>query len=178
MTFKKVFTVQRVTLVLALLICMSATLFPMPADARHDQALSESQIVAGKFDLGLFNKVMPLATSFGKPTGKPPSNAAYQNDVLIGYIFYSKAVVASAGYTGRPLNILIGLNLVGNITGVQIIEHHEPILEIGVSDKDLQNFIDQFVGLDIRKPVKIIRHAKPGQDEFDAISGASVLLLF
>ncbi|MBT7955575.1 MAG: regulatory protein NosR [Rhodospirillaceae bacterium] len=174
MTFKKVFTVQRVTLVLALLICMSATLFPMPADARHDQALSESQIVAGKFDLGLFNKVMPLATSFGKPTGKPPSNAAYQNDVLIGYIFYSKAVVASAGYTGRPLNILIGLNLVGNITGVQIIEHHEPILEIGVSDKDLQNFIDQFVGLDIRKPVKIIRHAKPGPDEFDAISGASV----
>ena len=174
MAFKKVPPVQRLRIFLALLIFVCVAFGPVPVHAGHDKNLTDSQIIAGNFNPALFNKVMPQATNYGKPTGTPPSNAAYQNDVLTGYVFYSKAVIASAGYTGRPLNILIGLNLAGKITGAKIIEHHEPILEIGVSDQDLQNFIDQFIGLDIRKPVKIVRHANPGPNEFDAISGASV----
>ncbi len=171
---RKTSIVQRISLFLAILVFVFTACTVPTAKARHDRAVSESQIAAGDFNPGLFNKVMPMATSFSKSTGAPPSHAAYRNDVLIGYVIYSKAVVASAGYTGRPLNILIGLNLAGIITGAHIVEHHEPILEIGVSDKDLQNFISQFVGLDIRHPVKIVRHAKPGLNEFDAVSGASV----
>lgn len=157
-----------------------ATLLPPAALARHDQATNNanSQNSAAKpshkLDRGQFSAVMPEATSYGKATGAPLSVAAYKEEALIGYIFNSRAVVASAGYSGRPLDILVGINLAGIITGTLIIEHHEPILEIGVSDNDLQNFITQFVGLDIRNPIKIKRNADRSKMEINAISGASV----
>ncbi|MBT3990193.1 MAG: regulatory protein NosR [Rhodospirillaceae bacterium] len=157
-----------------------ATLLPPAALARHDQATNNanSQNSAAKpshkLDRGQFGAVMPEATSYGKATGAPLSVAAYKEEALIGYIFNSRAVVASAGYSGRPLDILVGINLAGIITGTLIIEHHEPILEIGVSDNDLQNFITQFVGLDIRNPIKIKRNADRSKMEINAISGASV----
>ena len=157
-----------------------ATLLPPAALARHDQATNNanSQNSAAKpshkLDRGQFSAVMPEATSYGKATGAPLSVAAYKEEALIGYIFNSRAVVASAGYSGRPLDILVGINLAGIITGTLIIEHHEPILEIGVSDNDLQNFITQFVGLDIRNPIKIKRNADRSKMEINAISCASV----
>ena len=157
-----------------------ATLLPPAALARHDQATNNanSQNSAAKpshkLDRGQFGAVMPEATSYGKATGAPLSVAAYKEEALIGYIFNSRAVVASAGYSGRPLDILVGINLAGIITGTLIVEHHEPILEIGVSDNDLQNFITQFVGLDIRNPIKIKRNADRSKMEINAISGASV----
>ncbi|MCH8349996.1 MAG: hypothetical protein IIB29_07065, partial [Chloroflexi bacterium] len=119
---------------------------------------------AGQELKDLFAKVFPQVTRFGLLGGKPQAAPAYRGEKLAGYVFFTRSVIASVGYTGEPLNVLVGLDLDGKITGALIIEHTEPILAIGVTDQDLRNFTQQYTGLDIRKAVRISRRAPAGPD--------------
>ena len=125
-------------------------------------------------DAKTLGAVVPGATAVGAFTGEPPSAPALREGGVIGYVFYSRQVIASTGYSGKPLNVLVGLDPEGRITGARIVEHHEPILAIGVSDDDLSRFIDQHRGLDIRNPVRIERVARPADGVLATVSNASV----
>lgn len=129
---------------------------------------------AGQDLKDLFTKVFPQATRFGLLGGSPQAAPVYRDEKLAGYVFFTRSVIASVGYTGEPLNVLVGLDMDGKITGALIIEHAEPILTIGVTDQDLQNFTQQYAGLDIRKPVRISRRPPAGPDGVVAVSGASI----
>ena len=84
-------------------------------------------------DAARLAEVMPGATRVGVVEGEPPAAPAYRGDELLGYVFHTREVVASVGYSGKPLDVLVGLGLDGRITGASIIEQHEPILVIGVA---------------------------------------------
>ncbi len=119
-------------------------------------------------------EVFPTATAFGPAEGTPPAAAAYRDGTLVGYIFASRQVVASSGFSGKPLNILAGVDLDGRITGAVILEHKEPILVIGVSDRDLAAFVAQYRGLDIRDPVRVSRRPGRAEGRVDAVVGATI----
>jgi transcriptional regulator of nitric oxide reductase len=121
-----------------------------------------------------FPEVFSEATAFGPMEGAPPAAAAYRQGTLVGYIFESKQVVASSGFSGKPLNVLAGVDLDGRITGAVILEHKEPILVIGVSDRDLAAFVAQYRGLDIRDPVRVSRRPGGGEGRVDAVVGATI----
>lgn len=122
-----------------------------------------------------WREVLPGADRIGAVEGRPPAAPAYAGDRLVGYIFRSSAVVASAGYGGKPVDLLIGLDAQATITGARLLEHHEPILAIGVREADLQRFIDAHRGLDLRNPGRPRRGLTgPGGAPLDAISGATV----
>jgi transcriptional regulator of nitric oxide reductase len=76
-------------------------------------------------------QAMPGATRIGEATGNPAAAPAYRDGELIGYVFHSREVVQSVGYSGKPLDVLVGLDLDARITGATILEQHEPILVIG-----------------------------------------------
>ena len=116
---------------------------------------------------------MPGATRVGEMTGEPAAMPAYRESELIGYVFHTREVVQSVGYSGKPLDVLVGLGLDGRITGAEILEQNEPILVIGVSHEDLEQFVDQYRGVDVRAPVEVVRVA-PGAGEVDAVSGATI----
>ncbi len=115
----------------------------------------------------------PIATHIGAMEGEPPSAAVYQRGRIVGYLLFTQDVVASKGFSGKPFNIALGLALDGTIAGARIIEQHEPILVIGVSAKDLEAFVSQYVDLDIRTPVKVARTVRH-ENEVDAVSGATI----
>lgn len=115
----------------------------------------------------------PIATHIGAMEGEPPSAAVYQRGRIVGYFLFTRDVVASKGFSGKPFNIALGLALDGTIAGARIIEQHEPILVIGVSAKDLDAFVAQYIGLDIRAPVKVVRTVR-NENEVDAVSGATI----
>jgi transcriptional regulator of nitric oxide reductase/ferredoxin len=121
----------------------------------------------------VMNELFPVATRLGPMDGEPPAAEVFQRDRSIGYLFYTQSVVASVGFSGKPLNIAVGLSNEGIIVGARIVEHHEPILVIGVADNDLQNFVAQYVGRDIRNPVEVSRRPM-GVDGLDAVSGATI----
>ncbi len=139
---------------------------PMGAGATDDSA-------ADSLDAH-FAQVFPGATGFGLMAGTPPAAAAYKEGVVAGYVFSTARVVESAGYSGKPLDILAGLNLDGRITGAMILQHSEPILVIGVGDDDLAAFVEQYRGLDIRNPVRVVRQGAGRPGTVDAVAGASI----
>jgi NosR/NirI family nitrous oxide reductase transcriptional regulator len=118
-------------------------------------------------------EVVPEATRIGAPQGEPVAAPAYRDGELVGYVFHTREVVQSVGYSGKPLDVLVGLGLDGRITGAEIQEQNEPILVIGVSHEDLEQFVDQYRGVDVREPVEVVRMA-PGAGEVDAVSGATI----
>lgn len=121
-----------------------------------------------------FLAVAPDAEALGPSEGTPAAQPAYRHGKLAGYVFTSRGVVASAGYSGKPLDLLIGIDLDARITGVRILEQHEPILVIGVSEENLQRFVDQYVGRDLRDPIVVTTDTPPGPGEVDAVSGATI----
>ncbi len=120
-----------------------------------------------------WRSLVPGATRIGPMEGKPPAAPVYRGDGLIGYVFSTRAVVRSTGFSGKPLDIAVGIDLEGRITGARIIEQHEPILVIGVRPEQIEAFVEGYVGRRIDEPLTVRRSAS-GSEEIDAISGATV----
>lgn len=137
-------------------------------------SLSVKPVLAQQLSADMLDRVFPAATHFGSMDGTPPAIPAYRNKDIVGYVFRTHTVVQSLGLSGKKLDILAGLDLNGVITGAVIIEHHEPILAIGVSSKDLEAFVASFTGRNVREPVRIVRRASKSADAIEAVSGATV----
>jgi NosR/NirI family nitrous oxide reductase transcriptional regulator len=133
-----------------------------------------AQAQTGNGSKALQRHIFPDATRFGAYTGNPPAAPAYREGPLAGYVFHSQQVIASTGFSGKSLDVLVGLDLKGRITGAEIVSHQEPILVIGLSDADLKAFVQQYSGRDIREPVRVERSATPGKNIVDAVSGATI----
>lgn len=113
--------------------------------------------------------VFPSADRLAPAGGGGGVMAVSQGARLLGYAWLSHEVANTTGFSGRPINVLVGMDIAGKITGVRIIEHHEPILAIGVSDQRLQDFAAQYVGRDARAATQL------GQaGGLEPIAGASV----
>ncbi|MBW7851230.1 MAG: regulatory protein NosR [Rhodospirillales bacterium] len=111
-------------------------------------------------------EVFPGADRFGRPEGDPPAVAAYRGRELLGYVFETNDI----GYSGKPIRILVGMNAEGTIVGAKVIEHHEPILLVGIPEARLFGFVDKYVG----QPVRGRDRRDKGKGDVDIISGATV----
>ncbi|MBM3596755.1 MAG: 4Fe-4S binding protein [Alphaproteobacteria bacterium] len=116
----------------------------------------------------------PDADAFGDREGTPPAYPAYRQDQLIGYAFLSRDVVPTHGFTARSLNVAVGLALDAVIAGASLVEHHEPILVIGVTDQALRQFVRQYAGLDIHRPVRVVPLGRGDDTTLEGIAGATI----
>ncbi|MBT3789225.1 MAG: regulatory protein NosR [Alphaproteobacteria bacterium] len=147
---------------LLILVCLSVS----PAMAAGDQISLET--------------VFPTADRLGPFEGDP--RAARALDIkgeTIGYVFLTSDIVKAAGYSGKPITTAVGLDLDGHITGAAIIEHHEPILILGINEEKLFSFIQGYKGLDIRRDVVLdgISGSRSDTDDgqvIDGLTGASI----
>ena len=72
------------------------------------------------------------------------------------------ATVGSVGYSGKPLDILMGFDLEARVTGALLRRHNELILVIGVDDETLKRYVTGFTGIDLRlRPTAGPRPAAP-----------------
>jgi ferredoxin len=118
----------------------------------------------------------PGADRFGDLEGDPPAAPAYRGKTLLGYAYLTADVVQIPGYSGRPINTLVGFDLQGRITGIEIVHHEEPILVIGISDERLQHFARQYTGKSVFDKIAI-GGTREGYVTIDAISGATVTMM-
>ena len=115
-------------------------------------------------------EVFPNAIRFSERTGDPPHFKAFgpvpgiEDEALIGFAFYTTEVEPlERGYEG-PINILVGMTVSGVITGVYVIEHHEPF---GYFSIDTLGFRRQFSGMSVLDPFSVGR-------DVDAIARATI----
>lgn len=107
-------------------------------------------------------------------TGQPPAAPVYRDGQLAGYVFSTVSTVGSVGYSGRPIDILVGIDTRGVVTGAYLREHNEPILVIGIPEQRLKRYVAGFAGLDVKGRLKEVAAGAPATGVPDIIAGASV----
>jgi NosR/NirI family nitrous oxide reductase transcriptional regulator len=116
-------------------------------------------------------QLFPQAMSFSPKSGDPPHYKAYVADpgqpaTVAGFAFWTTELEPlERGYDG-PIKMLVGMDVKGILTGVIVVEHHEPYGSFSVEPP---RFAAQFRGKNIRDPFKV------GAD-IDAVSRASITI--
>lgn len=113
----------------------------------------------------------PAADSFGEVEGTPPAAKLLKGGQFVGYAFLTGDVVDSTGYSGKPINIVVGIDLDGKITGAKLVEHHEPIVLVGIPQAKIDHYINGFVGRRVLDPSEASRMP------VDIVSGATVTMM-
>ena len=121
----------------------------------------------------LLRRVFPQAEELEPVTGPPPYWRAHRGDRTLGAVLSTAAAIGSVGYSGKPLDILVGLDTSGTITGALVLEQHEPITATGAKAADFDRLVAGLVGRSIREPVSVVR-AGAGPGQIDAVAGATV----
>ena len=118
--------------------------------------------------LGQLKTLFPSATGFSAKEPDPPHYNAYIGDpktkTVGGYVFWTTELEPlERGYDG-PIKMLVGMDTKGILTGIIVVEHHEPYGDFSIQPPE---FALQFKGKSIRDPFKV------GAD-IDAVSRASI----
>jgi NosR/NirI family nitrous oxide reductase transcriptional regulator len=121
-----------------------------------------------------WDKVFPHATSIGKKQLSPPVWPIYQVGNLIGYLFHSQDVVALPAFSGKPVSMLIGIDLEGKLAGIEVIDHQEPIFLHGLGEQPLFDFVKQYAGLSILDNIKVGKTSNSSHVAIDGITKATI----
>jgi NosR/NirI family nitrous oxide reductase transcriptional regulator len=117
--------------------------------------LAASVIVAadGQPEFRQLAQLFPDAAGFSRKSGDPPHVIAYgPDDLVLGYAFWTTEIdPTDRGYDG-PIQILVGLDLQGLLTGIVVGYHHEPYGNFSIEQPA---FTAQFRGKDVRSAFKI-----------------------
>ena len=110
---------------------------------------------------------------------EPPATGAYRDGELIGLVFETVDYAPIPAYSGKPVNMRIGLNSDGELVGAELLEHSEPIVLTGIPEKKIVAFMDQYIGKSIhdRMRVGLSSRKREGYDYVDAVSGATVTVV-
>lgn len=122
--------------------------------------------------------LVPGADRFGQPTANsPPANAptvpVYKGDTLVGHAYLTSDFVNTTGYSGRPIDVVVGLAADGTVTGARLMDHHEPIVLIGIPPARINGFINGYVG----KNVLTLATQSAASPPVDIVSGATVTVM-
>jgi len=119
------------------------------------------------------NELIPEADRFGPVQGDPPLVPAYRGDRLLGYVYLNSDFSGSVGYSGKPINILVGIDPNGVVTGIKLVDHKEPIVLIGIPERRIVDAVNTLVG----KDMKAVATGAERPPQVDIVSGATVTVL-
>ncbi|SCY64054.1 NosR/NirI family protein [Thiohalorhabdus denitrificans] len=124
--------------------------------------------------------------SLGELEGEPPAAPVYRGQregrgeggggKVVGYVFVTDQVVHIPAYSGKPVNMLVGMDTEGTITGAKVLHHEEPILKIGIPEHTLFDFAEQFAGIHATDHPQVGGGGDESVD-LDGISGATVTVM-
>jgi polyferredoxin/Na+-translocating ferredoxin:NAD+ oxidoreductase RnfG subunit len=141
------------------MLCMVAALTRTAAAATVDE---------------LARPYFPQATHVGVFAGEPLAAPVYRDDQLLGYLMRTTDIAPIPAYSGDPITLLVGLDLEGRITGLEITKHSEPILVVGISEQDLAHYVEQYRGVTVDQKVKLGGSEREGYVTIDGITGATI----
>ncbi len=113
------------------------------------------------------------ANRFGPPQGDPAIVAAYKDEQLLGFVYLNSDFANATGYSGKPIQLLVGITSKGVLTGLKLVEHKEPIVLLGIPEKRILEAVNKLIGADMDS---VARGAAPAP-QVDIVSGATVTVL-
>ena len=67
----------------------------------------------------------------------------------IGWVFLNSDFVGTTGYSGKPIDIAVAVDDDARILGINMLEHHEPIVLIGIPESRIRTLMAEHIGLDL-----------------------------
>lgn len=125
------------------------------------------------------HRLFPTATRIGAAHTDINVTPVYQLQQLLGYVFESKDFVSFIGFSGKPVNVLIGLDIQGNFTDLVIKKHSEPIFLHGLGEQSLRDFIAQYKSHNVTERFVVGGKSHVGNNAtyFDGVTKATVSVL-
>jgi len=133
-----------------------------------------ARATGGELTLAQAQRVFPSAQVITPLKGKTPAYMVRSDRGQLGYAFTTVELAPISAYSGKPINTVVALGEDGLIKGVSILHHEEPILVIGISDDDMQVFIDQFIGKKTTDRIRVGARGREGYVGIDGITGATI----
>jgi len=117
-------------------------------------------------------EIFPNADKIGKPIGTPLVAPAYEKGKQIGLVFLTSDYANTIGYSGKPIHQLVAIDMQGIIKKVLLVEHHEPIVLIGIPEERITRVLKNYEGFDVGELVRGTQ-----KHQVDAVSGATVTVM-
>lgn len=167
----------------AIAVAVVGGLAALPAAAQYESGVGPGESLAGWrtpglgadwLTLDLARELFPEAEDVKALEEEPPVAPVYAGGVLQGYVFVTRDITESLGFSSLEFLIAVGLRLDGTLAGARVVEHHEPIIDLIMLEKLVPEFAYQYAGIDIRRPVRVslTRVQEPGA--VDGISAATI----
>lgn len=119
----------------------------------------------------------PQSGTITEPEGDFQIRKILSGDELLGYAYQTINVVDIPAYSGKPINLQVILDPQGVIKDAYVLEHHEPILLIGIPEQKLHDFAAKYDGIKVDQRVVIGRSRDESAITIDAVSGATVTVM-
>lgn len=100
---------------------------------------------------------LPVYPLFVKDAAQPEAKPE-----LRAYVFETIDFAPARGYSGKPINLLIIMDLSGNFLKVRLLDHKEPLFLDSAGTLKLERFAAQYKGLSTRHTVEIGPYNDPG----------------
>lgn len=96
---------------------------------------------------------------------------------VVGYFFETDSQVSIPAYSGKPINVAIAINKKGDFKYAWVLEHHEPILLVGIPEQKLNDFTMQYVNHNLSDKIRVSTTVAENEVSIDAVTGATVTVL-
>lgn len=130
-------------------------------------------LVSGFLDETPVETIVPGALRYGGLREDVPVVEAMGPEGLLGYVLLTSDFVTTTGYSGKPIHVLMGIDLDAVITGVRLVKHSEPIVLVGIPEAKITAVTEGYVGLNLRKESE----AENSGHDLDIVSGATVTIM-
>lgn len=125
-------------------ICFAALVLSWVSGKTH--AASEETLRALSNAIAA-SDIYPGAGRFGDMLSEPQAREILDDKGrVIGHAILNTDYLASIGYSGKPIFILIGIDQDGEIRGAKMVKHSEPIVLAGIPISKINDFIDNYAG--------------------------------
>lgn len=128
----------------------------------------------GDIEQQRIDKTFPAIDTVSAPEGRYKVRTLSAAGKVIGYVFQSLDVVDIPAYSGKPINTQVILDTAGVIQDAYVLEHHEPILLIGIPEEKLHGFTGKYKGIKVSQRVVVGHSSDSSAVTVDAIAGATV----
>jgi NosR/NirI family nitrous oxide reductase transcriptional regulator len=156
---------QAVPFIVAAVMCLIAPFWMAAASAASGLSAYLPKVSPADF--------FPTADHFGPPQGDPAIVPALKGDQVIGFVYLNSDFANATGYSGKPIQILVGITQKGVVTGLKMVEHKEPIVLLGIPEKRVVDAVNKLIGADMDR---VARGSAPAP-QVDIVSGATVTVL-
>lgn len=117
--------------------------------------------------------LVPDATAFGPMREDVPAAPLLRGNEQIGWVFITSDYVGTTGYAGKPIHTMVAIDDDARIIGLNLVQHWEPIVLIGIPEARIRDLMQDHIGLDLT----IAAQAGGDIQDLNIISGVTVTIM-